>query len=427
MPGMVRPAGCQAMVHSGRVRGPSGPSLVTVTCYARRVTPTDQSPPDLEVFSAIDTATRAIAGLGSVDEVLQVIVDQVRPLVGASYAALGIVDDNGVIERFITSGMSAATRASIGPLPRGHGFLGLIIRENRSFRIPDIAVDPRRHGFPPHHPPMHSFLGVPVSVKGRSVGNLYLTDKAGATEFSSDDQELVETFARHAAIAIENARLHEQVRRLAIVDERERISNDLHDGIIQSLYGVGLSLEDVPDMLEDDPDEVVRRVERAIDNIHFAIRDIRNFIFGLRPELLSGTTLMVGIAAILEEFRHNSIIDVELRAGESDREPSPDDTAHLLGIVNEALSNIARHSGASRALIDVEIEKDGRVRIAVTDNGHGFDASSAVSLGHQGLANMRSRAAGIGATITFESGRNGTTVQITLPGPDSADAGAAKA
>ncbi len=326
----------------------------------------DQAPASGPVYDALDAATRAIAGLVSVDEVLQVIVDQVRPLVGARYAALGIVDEHGVIERFITSGISAATRASIGALPRGHGFLGLIIRENQSFRIPDIAVDPRRHGFPPHHPPMHSFLGVPVAVKGRSVGNLYLTDKAGAAGFSPDDQALVETFARHAAIAIENANLHEQVRRLAIVDERERISKDLHDGIIQSLYGVGLSLEDVPDILEDDPDEVVRRVERAIDNIHFAIRDIRNFIFGLRPELLSGTTLLVGLAAILEEFRHNSVIDVELRTNDLERDPSPDATADLLGMVNEALSNVVRHSGATRAFVDVDVDGDGSVRIAVS-------------------------------------------------------------
>jgi len=371
--------------------------------------------PTEQVVDALDTATRAIAGLVSVDEVLQVIVDQVRPLVGARYAALGTVDEHGVIERFITSGMSTATRASIGALPRGHGFLGLIIRENQSFRIPDIAVDPRRYGFPPHHPPMHSFLGVPVTVKGRSVGNLYLTDKAGALEFSPEDQALVETFARHAAIAIENARLHEQVQRLAIVDERERISQDLHDGIIQTLYGVGLSLEDVPDILEDDPDEVVRRVERAIDTIHFAIQDIRNLIFGLRPELLGGMTLMVGLASILEQFRHNSMIDVELRASEGDREPSKEDTAHLLGIVNEALSNIARHSGASRALVEVGFDADRSVRITVTDNGHGFDAASVGALGHQGLANMRSRAVEIGAVITFESGAGGTTVQVVLP------------
>src|SRR4029079_11394484 len=220
------------------------------------------------VVEALDAATRAIAGLQAVEDVLQVIVDPVRPLVGARYAALGIVGADGVIERFITSGIDAEERARIGSLPRGRGFLGLIMRENRSFRIRDIAIDARRHGFPPNHPAMHSFLGVPVTVRGASVGNLYLTNKLGADEFSEDDQRLVETFALHAGIAIENARVHERAERLAVVDERERIGADLHDGSIQSLYAVGLSLEDVPELVHDDPDEVERRVERAIDSLH---------------------------------------------------------------------------------------------------------------------------------------------------------------
>ena len=108
-------------------------------------------------------------------------------------------------------------------------------------------------------------------------------------------------------------------------DERERISKDLHDGIIQNLYAVGLSLEDVPELVRSDPDEVERRVERAIDSLHLTIRDIRNFIFGLRPELLSGTTLISGLVAIVEEFRHNSMIDVELHVGDMETEPDDDD------------------------------------------------------------------------------------------------------
>ena len=256
-----------------------------------------QDPASLPVFEALDAATRAIAGLVSVDEVLQVIVDQVRPLVGAQYAALGIVDESGVIERFITSGMDDETRARIGALPRGHGFLGLIIEENLAFRIPDINVDRRRYGFPPNHPPMTTFLGVPVTVKGRSVGNLYLTNKAGGQEFNEGDEQIVESFARHAGIAIDNARLHEMVKGLAILDERERIGKDLHDGIIQNIYAVGLSLEDVPELMDEDRDEVVRRVERAIDSLHHTIRDIRNFIFELRPQLLGGMSLLAGLAA----------------------------------------------------------------------------------------------------------------------------------
>jgi signal transduction histidine kinase len=374
------------------------------------------SPP---VFDALDAATRAVAGVLSVDEVLQVIVDQVRPLVRARYAALGIVDEHGIVERFITSGISDEVRASIGPIPRGHGLVGLIIEENRAFRIDDINVDPRRHGFPPNHPPMTTFLGVPITVKGRSVGNLYLTDKAGGSPFTEADQEIVEFFARHAGIAIDNARLHELVRSLAVIEERERIGKDLHDGIIQSLYAVGLSLEDVPDLMDEDPTEVVRRVERAIDNLHVAIGDIRNFIFGLRPDLLGGMPLMAGLAALADEFRHNTMIDIELAGAGLDSEPPADVTAHLLGIVNEALSNVARHAAASRAWVDASSGADGSVVVRVRDNGRGFDASIGAPLGHQGLANMRSRAAGIGASLEVVSDPgSGTTISITLPRAD---------
>ena len=155
------------------------------------------------------------------------------------------------------------------------GLLGLIIREGRSFRIPDLASDPRRYGFPPNHPEMHSFLGVPITVKGRPLGDLYLTNKRGAVEFSRADQELVEMFALHAGIAIENARLHEQVQRLAVVTERERIGQDLHDGIIQRIYAVALSLEDVPELMVAEAGEASARIERAIEGLNQTIRDMQ--------------------------------------------------------------------------------------------------------------------------------------------------------
>ncbi len=370
----------------------------------------------LRIVDALDAATRAVAGVLSVDEVLQVIVDQVRPLVGAQYAALGIVDERNVIEVFITSGIDGETRARIGPLPHGRGVLGLIIEENRALRIPDINVDPRRYGFPPHHPPMTTFLGVPVAVKGRSVGNLYLTNKAGGEAFTEDDQAIVESFARHAGIAIDNARLHEMLKVLAIVDERERISKDLHDGVIQSIYAVGLSLEDVPDLMKEDPEEVVERVERAIDSLHFTIRDIRNFIFDLRPELLGGKSLVAGLAALVNEFRRNSLIDIELLGDGAGWEPPAQVTAHLLGIVNEALSNVARHAVATKAWVGASRGPDGSLVLTVRDNGHGFDVSADPSLGHQGLPNMRSRAGRVGATLEIASNPgSGTLVTITLP------------
>ena len=385
---------------------------------------TPAAPDPAAVHDALDAATRAIAGVLDVEAVLQVIVDEVRPLVGARYAALGIVDGDGVMERFITSGIDLETRLAIGDLPHGKGLLAALIREGRSIRIPDIALDDRRYGFPPNHPPMTSFLGVPVTLQGRPIGNLYLTDKGGAQVFSAEDQAIVETFARHAAIAIDNARLHDQVRRLAIVDERERISTDLHDGIIQSLYAVGLSLEDVPDLMDEDPDEVVRRVERAIDSLHLTIRDIRNFIFGLRPELLGGTTLVDGLAAVAEEARHHTVVDLEIElAGLSD-DPDPDATPHVLAIVSEALSNVARHAAAGQAWLVATTDPDGATTVTIRDDGRGFDPGAGAALGHQGLANMRSRAAAIGATLTIAAASgDGTVVRLVLPPPQGATKG----
>jgi signal transduction histidine kinase len=371
------------------------------------------------VQAALDAAVRGIAGLASVDDVLQVIVDRVRPLVGAGYAALGIVDDTGRIERFITSGMDDPTRRRIGALPEGHGMLGLIIRGNRSIRVADVNVDPRRYGFPPNHPPMTSFLGVPIAVKGVTLGLLYLTNKLDATEFDEDDLALVETFALHAGIAMDNARLHETLQRLAVVDERERISGDLHDGIIQNMYAVGLALEDVPDLMADDPVEAAARVERAIDSIHLAIQDIRNFIFGLRPGLLEGATLVDGLAAIADEYRHNTIIDLELRLSEAIVEPSPDVTSHLLAIVGEALSNVVRHSRASRVEIGLAASPGGSSwDLTVEDNGVGFDVSNAAKIGHQGLSNLHERVARVGGTLTIDSQPGGgTRILVRVPNP----------
>jgi signal transduction histidine kinase len=383
-------------------------------------------PAERDIQTALQEAVRGIAGLAPLDDVLQVIVDRVRPLVGAQYAALGIVDADGRIERFITSGLDDQTRRLIGRLPEGHGLLGLIIRENRSYRIPDISTDPRRHGFPPDHPPMKSFLGAPITVSGITIGRLYLTNKRDAPEFSAEDQSLVETFALHAGIAMDNARLHDQLQRLAIVAERERISKDLHDGIIQNMYAVGLSLEDVPDLMENDREEATARVERAIDSIHLSIQDIRNFIFGLRPELLEGASLLGGLAAVVEEHRHNTLIEIELLMPESIPEPPADVTSHLLAIVSETLSNVIRHSRATRASVRVRrvVGPPAGWELAVEDNGVGFDPANRAKLGHQGLSNVRGRTEQMGGELELD-GRPGEGARIIVRVPEPHPTGVA--
>jgi signal transduction histidine kinase len=368
-------------------------------------------------LEALDSAVRGIAGVLDVDRVLQLIVDRVRDLVDAEYAALGIVGEDGsMLERFVTSGISDERRAKIGDLPRGHGLLGLIIRENRSFRIPDIATDRRRHGFPPHHPEMHAFLGVPVAVMGRSVGNLYLTNKRGAAEFSGDDQALVEMFALHAGIAIENARLHARVHRLAVVEERERISKDLHDGIIQSIYAVTLALDDVEEIVDEDRPEAVRRLDRAIDALHGTIRDIRNFIFGLRPVLLEAGGLSTAFETLADDVRLNAGLVVEVSADPSVEFDLPMvATAELLSITREALSNTARHADANRVEVELVGEGD-RVRLTIADDGSGFDPAAEVGAEHHGLANMQARAARLGGVMEIASRPGeGTRIIVLVP------------
>jgi two-component system, NarL family, sensor histidine kinase DevS len=371
---------------------------------------------DAAALNAVGEAARAIAGLLDVEEALQLIVERVRALVGARYAALGIVGPDSRIQRFITSGITAHERAAIGPLPRGRGLLGLIIRKGRSYRIPNIAAHPDSAGFPANHPPMTSFLGVPVTSQGRSVGNFYLTDKRGATAFTPADQRLVELFALHAGIAIDNARLHQQAADLAIVEERDRIGRDLHDGIIQSLYGVSLSLEDVPELMVSSQGEAEDRVEAAIDSLQVAIRELRNFIYGLRPETFDGADVPAGLVALADQFRYNTLIDIDIDIDpDAGMAVSRERGAELLHVARESLSNAARHARARHLAVTFRREGGGAA-LVVADDGVGFDPTQPVAPGHHGLGNMQKRAASIGATLRVESAAGeGTRIIVSLP------------
>jgi len=369
-----------------------------------------------DALLALDVATRAIAGELDLDRVLQLIVDSVRELVGARYAALGTVDDSGRIELFITSGITPEQRTAIGPLPRGHGLLGTIIRDGVPLRIPEIAAHAESYGFPPNHPPMHSLLGLPVVIGGETIGNLYLTDKLGAAQFDEGDQQLVERFAIHAGIAIQNARLHQRIQTLALVDERLRISRDLHDGIIQGIYAVSLTLEDVADLVSTDPDDAVAQIDRAIDRLHTTIRDIRSFITGLGagPDMTLADALRHTIAELAPDPALQLDQDLDA-AARVDGRLAPTATHELLQIAREALSNTIRHSGATHASVRVQVADDTLV-LAIEDDGRGFDAARRAEPGHMGLANLRDRAAAAGGRldIATEPGR-GTRIIFRLP------------
>jgi signal transduction histidine kinase len=364
-------------------------------------------------LAALDAAIQGISNVQRLDRVLQLIVERVRELADAEYAALGIADSEGVIEQFLTSGLSQAQRDRIGALPRGHGLLGLIIHEGQSFRLPEIAADPHSYGFPPNHPAMHSFLGVPIRVKGRPVGDLYLTNKRGAPEFSAADQQLVERFALHAGIAIENARLRERVQALAVIEERERIGRDLHDGVIQRIYGVTLALEDVSEMVASAPGEAAERVERAIDSLHATIEEIRNYILSLEPGQ-SPRDLLAAIEAIADQVRIGMPVEVAI---DGVRLPDLPDAVQdqVLNVVREALSNVARHAQANQ--VSVRLRADGaELALEVADDGVGLNADAGTAPGHHGLANMRRRAEQLGGELEVLSGdKSGTRIILRVP------------
>lgn len=367
---------------------------------------------------ALREAVLAISSNLSLAETLRRIVVAAAQLVDAQYAALGVPDESGeFLVEFITTGLAPEEEARISHRPRGLGLLGLISREGKSLRLRDLRAHPRSAGFPPHHPEMTSFLGVPVVHKGKLLGNLYLTNKQSADEFTADDQRLIELLASHAGISIENARLYEKVQQLSVIEERQRIGMDLHDGVIQSIYAAGLTLEYIQSQLgEGDTAGAAQGIQKAIEALNATIRDIRAYILDLRPRRFEGDNLVAGLERLIAEFKANTLIAVEFAADrETDKWLTPEARLALFHIAQEALSNAAKHSRASRMEVTLS-RAASQVTLVLRDNGHGF-ASDAVErhVGH-GLMNMQDRAQAVGGQLLVES-RNGqgTTVQVKIP------------
>lgn len=514
--------------------------------------------------------------------------------VAASYSAVATLDENGELERFIPAGMSKPEMDQIPHFPRGKGLIGEMMHTQTSIRLPNLQKDPRHAGFPPFHPQMTSFLGVPIFQGKRQIGQIYLTNKTGVADFTDDDQRIIELLAAYAGVAIVNARLFrdyvmrdriltrqnenlsllnqmsstlatsteidqildqgltqlmdylrlevgeifiknedsktllrtihqgeavdnlwkrdyfemgastigraaasgttvvlnlteneyadlnpetpikglhqlavipmvgrkgvvgvlclatchpqpleepdvqfaqaiaawiatavENIRlnisqkRLAILEERDRIGMDLHDGIIQSIYAVGLTLEHARLLLKDSPAQATSRIEQAINDLNSTIRDIRAYILDLRPRQLKEENLMQGINRLILEFRANTLVDVTLNEPKDGvaNLPQPQALA-LFHICQEALANIAKHAKAHHVDVTVWTTAE-RVLLEVRDNGRGFDLEKVkLTIGH-GLSNMETRAVNAGGEvdITSEPG-NGTTILAWVPFPE---------
>lgn len=372
-------------------------------------------------LAALHDAAIALTTELDLSTVLQKVVDLARELGGGQYGALGVLGNDGkYIEQFITSGISEEQRARLGPPPRGHGLLGVLIREGKPIRVPNIPEDARSVGFPPNHPPMRSLMGVPIRSKGRVIGDLYVTDKIAPggriTTFSEQDQEVLEMFAAQAAIAIENAQLYRQKQQLAVLQERDRFGMDLHDGIIQSIYATGLMLEDAEHRIGDEPQEASTRVHRAILSLNDVIRDIRNYILDLRPQRFQGRDLRRGLEELAQDLRANTFLNVQLTADPVEPDLiTPEQTVEILHVAQEALSNVRKHARASAVELDLIRDADALL-LSIEDNGVGLAGGRNEGPGGNGLPNMRERARAAGGEIHIEPGETaGTRVVLRIP------------
>jgi signal transduction histidine kinase len=337
-------------------------------------------------------------------DLLAHLVEEARSLVGARYAALGVLNETRTgLEEFITVGLSEAEETQIGDRPAGRGVLGLLITEPEPLRLTHLEEHPGRYGFPPGHPPMTSFLGVPVRVRDDVYGNLYLTDKEGSVEFTDEDEALAEALALAAGIAIENNRLHDRVRVMSVLDDRDRIARDLHDRVIQRIYAVGMSLQGAARLPE--RDQVVERVSRAIDELDETITQIRSSIFELGDAALPGG-LRQAVLQLTEELTDSLRVRPEVRfEGAVDNAIPQHLGDHVLAVVREGLTNAGKHSQASS--YEVILAVGDRVELELLDDGVGIELPLAKP--GLGLVNIRDRAEKLGGSFEIHPRDGGGT------------------
>jgi len=359
-----------------------------------------------EITSAIMYATEGL----DLEDVLKRIAEVSRNLVQCKYAALGIPDAEGGLEYFKVAGISDADAALIGHLPKGHGLIRAPMRDRKVIRLPRMQDDERSVGFPENHPPMTSLLGVPIQMGDQLFGVLYLCDRIDGKPFTDEDQQLIETMAGYAALTIVGAMASDQQTRLKVLEERERIGMELHDGVIQSLYALGMQLDLLRMGNDLQPDEL-KPVIAGLDTV---IGDIRRYIMQLRTVGDSQRTIRECLKDMSLKLNSSDTIEIEIQASEVYPPFPPATFEGICLIVTEAMSNAVRHAQASHIKVTAEIS-DNRFEVTIEDDGQGFDIETIGDKG-LGLNNMIKRARIYGGTVDIHSIiGEGTTVLISIP------------
>ena len=380
----------------------------------------------LAAMSELSEAVLAVTRHLDTSAVLRHILRTARDLVGAEYAALGVPDGAGSFARFLVEGVTDEQWQAIGPLPRQHGMLGVMMQDPHPQRLKDITADARFNWWPAAHPVLRGFLGVPIRDGEVILGALFMgnTNPAGedSTEFTEDDEALLKILAAHAAIALTHARLYERERELAITTERARLARELHDAVAQKLFALRLTAQAASNLVESNPARAREQLAQVGALATEAAAELSTAVGELRTPDLAGDGLAEALrkqVAVIDRARgSHGGPRVRFECGPSQALPPTHDQV-VLRVAQEALHNALRHAGASR--IDVALHAvaagpcAGGVRLVVRDDGKGFDQEAAGR--GLGLVSMRERADSVGGRLTVSTrpGR-GTAIELEVPG-----------
>ena len=359
---------------------------------------------------------RAINSSLDLEEILQTVVDQARKHLDADYGELLIQGENGI--KIYYSNYDP-NRCTVKEAPKMRGLKGAVMKADRPIRLADRTEHPSSVSLPPGHPLIGPFLGVPVKVGGKSIAHIILAREPGRPLFSQDDENTLVVIADQAAVAIEKAKLYQRTQEMAILEERERLAKELHDGLAQTLGYLNVRTLVVK---EDLKRGALPEVQQGLDEIREVVRraygEIRNAIFDLRATTIPAQGFLPALKEYLHEFSLQTDIKVEVDLdGLGDVDLPLSAQIQLMRIVQESLNNIRKHSGASKVWVIAEAT-DGTRRLIIRDNGKGFDGrgSAPPREPHFGLQIMRERAESIGGRLMVESEPGkGTSVIVEIP------------
>jgi signal transduction histidine kinase len=346
-------------------------------------------------------------------EILHRLAQRAREVTRADFAAISTFDENGVLTRFIYTGISEEQARRLGEPPTGRGLLGELANQNRPIRLANIREHARFTGWPEGHPEMASFLGVPVRAGGKAIGSLYMTRESGRPPFSDVDEAAASVLALQAGVSVSYALARERSGRLFLLEERARIAHDLHDGTIQALYALGLEC-DALSTRTDFPEEVRDSLGDKVERINELIADIRTYITMLEASTpLEQPNLTRDLAFVIRQMVPPSIASVVNISAAALQELTARESEDLLYIAREALSNSVRHAAPTKIAVDLRQTPDATV-LTVQDNGVGFEEAS--TRRGLGTVTMRTRCERLGAELTvIPIPGMGTTVRIAIP------------